>query len=344
LHDLLSITDLAGQWAVDTAAMAATTDIIFAWPHLSPIATLSPHGYRLAGLALEVGPMCLPLQALIHKSELSWDRIMRPEQVVRPGDVVQCKVTSVDPEKARVTLSLKRMQVCIRARPCCAQHSSLLRHRDSTCAGVLLACALAPATSTTSVPVTADRPAPCPQSDPLKETLDGLLPMVEEGAEALGTVPTNVPQSIEEVRRQAAWPHHGSAVVPPECAPASGACLPRKHGRQHGAAPRVGLPQVSHRLLTMCLEGQTGVKWSMPCARAQERCGTLLTPARWACAWRQVASELEKEEGISAISMGRQVEERRTVAQARLSAHRSHRTQPTALWSTEICPCDCRVQ
>lgn len=40
---------------------------------------------------------------------------MRPEQVVRPGDVVRCKVTSVDPEKARVVLSLKRMQV---SRPC----------------------------------------------------------------------------------------------------------------------------------------------------------------------------------------------------------------------------------
>lgn len=39
-----------------------------------------------------------------------------------------------------------------------------------------------------------------PQSDPLKETLDGVLPLVEEGAEALGTVPTSVPQSIEEVR------------------------------------------------------------------------------------------------------------------------------------------------
>ena len=37
------------------------------------------------------------------------------------------------------------------------------------------------------------------QSDPLKETLDGVLPLVEEGAEALATVPTNVPQSIEEV-------------------------------------------------------------------------------------------------------------------------------------------------
>jgi len=37
------------------------------------------------------------------------------------------------------------------------------------------------------------------QADPLKETLDGVLPIVEEGAEALGTVPITVPQSIEEV-------------------------------------------------------------------------------------------------------------------------------------------------
>lgn len=43
----------------------------------------------------------------------------------------------------------------------------------------------------------------CPlQSDPLKETLDGLLPLVQEGDEALGTVPTSVPQSIEEVTQQ----------------------------------------------------------------------------------------------------------------------------------------------
>lgn len=53
----------------------------------------------------------MPPQALIHKSELSWDRVMRPEQVVRPGDVVRCKVTTVDADRARVNLSLKRMQV-----------------------------------------------------------------------------------------------------------------------------------------------------------------------------------------------------------------------------------------
>lgn len=56
------------------------------------------------------------LQALIHKSELSWDRVMRPEQVVRPGDIVKCKVTAVDFDRARVNLSLKRMQVLL---SCC---------------------------------------------------------------------------------------------------------------------------------------------------------------------------------------------------------------------------------
>ena len=49
-------------------------------------------------------------------------------------------------------------------------------------------------------PVSAAAACCSPQSDPLKETLDGVLPLVEEGAEALGTVPTSVPQSIEEAR------------------------------------------------------------------------------------------------------------------------------------------------
>jgi S1 RNA binding domain len=78
--------------------------------------SLCPSSYQAARSNAQAAssswfPMCTPVQALIHKSELSWDRVMRPEQVVRPGDVVQCKVTSVDQEKARVQLSLKRMQV-----------------------------------------------------------------------------------------------------------------------------------------------------------------------------------------------------------------------------------------
>lgn len=110
-------------------------------------------------------------EALIHKSELSWDRIMRPEQVVKVGDEVTAVVTKLDKAKGRLALSMKRLE-----------------------------------------------------ADPLKETLDGVLPAVQDGAESL--VPVDVPQSIE-----------------------------------------------------------------------------------------QVVAELEKEEGITAINLGRQVEERRTVAQ-----------------------------
>jgi hypothetical protein len=62
----------------------------------------------------------------------------------------------------------------------------------------------------------------CLQSDPLKETLDGVLPLVEEGAEALGTVPTNVPQSIEEVHL-AVLASHQLSVKP----------VKARHSRQH---------------------------------------------------------------------------------------------------------------
>ena len=51
-----------------------------------------------------------------------------------------------------------------------------------------------------------------------------------------------------------------------------------------------------------------------------DSCAALQPPLTCGAAWQQVASELEKEEGISGITMGRQVEERRTVAQASRTA------------------------
>ncbi len=59
-------------------------------------------------------------QALVHKSELSWDVVMRPEQVVQPGQTVSAVVVDVDRTRARIALSLKRMQ----ARP--APHVSCI--------------------------------------------------------------------------------------------------------------------------------------------------------------------------------------------------------------------------
>ena len=50
-------------------------------------------------------------QGMIHISELSWDVVMTPESVVQQGTPVRCAVLDVNVPKARISLSLKRMQV-----------------------------------------------------------------------------------------------------------------------------------------------------------------------------------------------------------------------------------------
>jgi small subunit ribosomal protein S1 len=49
------------------------------------------------------------LEGLIHVSELSWGRVRHPNEVVNVGDQVDVHVISVDKERQRVALSLKRM-------------------------------------------------------------------------------------------------------------------------------------------------------------------------------------------------------------------------------------------
>ncbi len=50
------------------------------------------------------------LEGLVHISELSWRRIEDPREVVTLGDQVRAYVLSVDKDKRRVALSLKRLQ------------------------------------------------------------------------------------------------------------------------------------------------------------------------------------------------------------------------------------------
>lgn len=50
------------------------------------------------------------LEGLVHISELSWRRIEDPGEVVTLGQEVQAHVLSVDKDKRRVALSLKRLQ------------------------------------------------------------------------------------------------------------------------------------------------------------------------------------------------------------------------------------------
>jgi len=49
-------------------------------------------------------------QGLIHISELSWDRIARPEQVLQVGQPIQAVVTNVDMDRERISCSLRRLE------------------------------------------------------------------------------------------------------------------------------------------------------------------------------------------------------------------------------------------
>lgn len=48
------------------------------------------------------------VDGLIHISELSWNRVKHPSDVVAPGDVVKVQVLNVDKEKNRIALGLKQ--------------------------------------------------------------------------------------------------------------------------------------------------------------------------------------------------------------------------------------------
>ncbi len=49
------------------------------------------------------------LEGLIHVSELSWGRVRHPAEVVDVGDSIQVHVISIDRDRQRVALSLKRL-------------------------------------------------------------------------------------------------------------------------------------------------------------------------------------------------------------------------------------------
>lgn len=48
------------------------------------------------------------LEGLVHISELAWQRIENPKDIIRVGQEVQCKIISID--KGRVSLSIKQLQ------------------------------------------------------------------------------------------------------------------------------------------------------------------------------------------------------------------------------------------
>lgn len=46
-------------------------------------------------------------QGMIHVSEMSWSRVEHPDDVVKAGQALRCKVVHLDREKDKVYLSLK---------------------------------------------------------------------------------------------------------------------------------------------------------------------------------------------------------------------------------------------
>lgn len=58
------------------------------------------------GVFVDLGGM----EGLVHVSEISWGRVLRPEDHVHCGQKVEVEILSVDRDQGRVALSLKRMQ------------------------------------------------------------------------------------------------------------------------------------------------------------------------------------------------------------------------------------------
>ncbi|KJS22519.1 MAG: hypothetical protein VR72_05620 [Clostridiaceae bacterium BRH_c20a] len=73
-----------------------------------PGTTLTGKVVRIApfGVFVEVEP---GIDGLVHISQLSWDRVDKPEDVVKVGQEVEAKVLDVDAEKKRMSLSIKEI-------------------------------------------------------------------------------------------------------------------------------------------------------------------------------------------------------------------------------------------
>ena len=57
------------------------------------------------GLFVDVGTA----DGLVHRSEITWDKGVNPMTVHRVGDRVRVVVTAIDPEKERISLSIKQL-------------------------------------------------------------------------------------------------------------------------------------------------------------------------------------------------------------------------------------------
>ena len=50
------------------------------------------------------------VEGLVHISELSWEHVENPREVVNPGEIVKVQLIEIDPERRRISLSIKQTQ------------------------------------------------------------------------------------------------------------------------------------------------------------------------------------------------------------------------------------------
>jgi hypothetical protein len=55
-------------------------------------------------------PGSYPISGLVHLSELSWDPVQHPEDLLSVGQEVKVKVINIDMERLRLALSIKQLE------------------------------------------------------------------------------------------------------------------------------------------------------------------------------------------------------------------------------------------
>lgn len=67
--------------------------------------------WQLSSVLASDGFHLLGMQGLLHVSDMSWDHVHVPEDIVQPGDEIQCKIKAIDKARQRIYFSLKMMEV-----------------------------------------------------------------------------------------------------------------------------------------------------------------------------------------------------------------------------------------
>ncbi len=105
---IIEIDKARGRLILSERAALEDEHALQLWETLQPGDVLEGKVTRLApyGAFVDIGG----IEGLVHISELSWNRVERPSEVVRPGDLVKVLVLGLKPNQRKIALSIKRLQ------------------------------------------------------------------------------------------------------------------------------------------------------------------------------------------------------------------------------------------